>query len=293
MDNDWIIPTDYIESPLKSKDIDIIIRTKKAVAGKPSKPHPTKDKYKGNHFLCTWKSEGYIDELTDEHCLIFNMFGECTKHLLLMTKQQEDQTAPLNSSDFKGALMVQKSLDTFFFYNSGFESGGSKNHKHIQFMPYATFGDQTNIPLEQAAMDYLEKQPVNETMFKLPQFSGFKHVFYKLPEDFWSFSSEDDLDTKSIMIKNYYQLCHQYLDNTDINEEQAYNLVVCKKFLFIALRTTDLFKENENSKGISIGSKAFVGMPYANNEDQLKIITSNGLVKILEKICVPSESQGQ
>lgn len=90
LDNDWIIATDFTESKLNSKDINIIIRTKKAVAGKPSKPHPTKDKYKANHFLCTWKSEGYIDEITDDHCLIFNMFGECYKHLLLMTKHQED-----------------------------------------------------------------------------------------------------------------------------------------------------------------------------------------------------------
>ena len=86
-ENEWIIPTDFTETTLESKDINITIRAKKAVAGKPSKPHPTKDRYKGNHFECTWKSEGYIDELTDDHCLIFNMFGECYKHLLLMTKQ--------------------------------------------------------------------------------------------------------------------------------------------------------------------------------------------------------------
>ena len=75
-------------------------------------------------------------------------------------------------------------------------------------MPYATFGESTTIPLEQAALNYLDNAKESETMFKLPQFCGFKHVFYKLPVDFWSFTSEEDLDTKSIMIKNYYNLCH-------------------------------------------------------------------------------------
>jgi len=114
-------------------------------------------------------------------------------------------------------------------------------------------------------------------------------VFHKLPTDFWTIPSEEDLDMKSIMLKRYYNLCHSFLENSEIHEEQAYNLVVCKKFMFIALRNTELFKDSENSKGISIGSKAFVGMPYANNEEQLQIITKNGLIKILEKVCVPSE----
>lgn len=119
-------------------------------------------------------------------------------------------------------------------------------------------------------------------MFSLPQFNGFKHIFYKLPEDFWTFTSEPELDAKSIMMKTYYNLMHTFLENSEIHEEQAYNLVVCKKFMFIALRTTDVYKDDEpNSKGISIGSKAFVGMPYANNDEKLQVLTKNGLVKIL------------
>lgn len=93
-------------------------------------------------------------------------------------------------------------------------------------MPYATFGEFPVTPLEQAAQDYLEISSESETMFKLPQFSGFKHVFYKLPSDFWSFASEEELDTKSIMIKNFYNLCHQFLGNPDVCEDQSYNLVV-------------------------------------------------------------------
>ena len=79
----------------------------------------------------TWLSDGYIDEITDDHCLIFNKFAECDRHLLVITKRQENQTDPLNVSDFKAALLVQKSLNAFLFFNCGFESGGSMNHKHI------------------------------------------------------------------------------------------------------------------------------------------------------------------
>ena len=102
-------------------------------------------------------------------------------------------------------------------------------------------------------------------MFTLPQFSGFKHVFHRLDRDFYNFDFETVLDAKAHSILKYYHECHDFLGNTSISKHKAYNLVLCKNFLFVALRTTDSFQSG--GKSIAIGGKAFVGVPIANNEE--------------------------
>ena len=152
--------------------------------------HPNKEKYKKTQFVESWKYDGYVDQITKDHCLIFNKFAECDKHVLVITKKQENQTSALNMTDFKAALLVMKSLDCFGFFNCGFDSGGSMNHKHIQFMPYssvAASGQSGMIPLEKTAMYYYEKAGIKDQMFTLPQFSGFKHVFLKYEYDMLNF----------------------------------------------------------------------------------------------------------
>ena len=124
-------------------------------------------------------------------------------------------------NDFKAALLVMKSLDCFGFFNCGFDSGGSMNHKHIQFMPYSSVaarGLSGMIPLEKTAMYYYEKAGIKEQMFTLPQFSGFKHVFLKYEYDMLDFENDQGLlnINSSIMVENYLA-CHKYLHNEEIS----------------------------------------------------------------------------
>ena len=110
-DNEFIVKTEFeheerVIEKQKDGDLVYVLRTKKVIPGKPKKPHPKKEDYHKKQFMKTWLSDGYIDELTDDHCLIFNKFAECDRHLLVITKRQENQTNPLNVSDFKAALLV-------------------------------------------------------------------------------------------------------------------------------------------------------------------------------------------
>ena len=55
--------------------------------GLPKKSHPKKEQYKKCKFVESWKYDGYVDQITENHCLIFNKFAECDKHVLVITKQ--------------------------------------------------------------------------------------------------------------------------------------------------------------------------------------------------------------
>jgi len=63
-------------------------------------------------------------DLTKTHRLIFNKYPVRNKHVLIITKQMEQQTDLINSRDFEATALVMKALDGFAFYN-GSESAGS------------------------------------------------------------------------------------------------------------------------------------------------------------------------
>jgi len=74
--------------------------------------------------------------VTDSHHLIFNKFSVCNQHVIIITKDFEKQIDPLNIEDFKATAMVMQSMNAFMFFNSGFNSGASIMHKHMQVIPY-------------------------------------------------------------------------------------------------------------------------------------------------------------
>lgn len=116
------------------------------------------------------------------------------------------------------------------------------NHKHIQLMPYDIVGSSGLIPLEKAALDYLKESKCKDKMFTLPILSNIAHVFVKLDRAFYNFDFEVVLDAKAAVIHKMYRECHKFLDNEHISKHLAYNMVLCKNFMFVTLRTTDSFQ---------------------------------------------------
>lgn len=54
----------------------------------------------------------------------------------MITKDFEKQTDPVTFEDYRASLMVMRSLNAFTFYNSGYNSGASIMHRHMQLIPY-------------------------------------------------------------------------------------------------------------------------------------------------------------
>ena len=91
-DNEFIVKTEFEHEERVNEyhpkgNLVYVLRTKRVIPGKPKKPHPKKEDYASKKFLDVWREDGYIDELTEDHCLIFNKFAECDRHLLVITKR--------------------------------------------------------------------------------------------------------------------------------------------------------------------------------------------------------------
>jgi ATP adenylyltransferase len=89
-----------------------------------------------NPFEPPFEPGAFIDELTDTHSLIFNKFSVCNHHVIIITKEFKRQIDPLDFDDFKATCITMTSMNAFMFFNSGFNSGASIMHKHMQIIPY-------------------------------------------------------------------------------------------------------------------------------------------------------------
>jgi ATP adenylyltransferase len=101
-------------------------------------------------FVEPFEPGAFIDEVTETHSLIFNKFSVCDQHVIVITKDFEKQIDPLNIDDFKATSIVMASMNAFMFFNSGFNSGASIMHKHMQIIPYSSI--EGVVPVEQAAL---------------------------------------------------------------------------------------------------------------------------------------------
>lgn len=101
-----------------------------------------------NPFL-PYETELFVGDAGAEHVCLLNKFPVVDHHVLIVTRQFEEQTAELTGSDF-GALWPwlltqDRSLG---FYNGGREAGASQPHKHLQVVPLPLASQGAPIPLE-------------------------------------------------------------------------------------------------------------------------------------------------
>eukprot|EP00197_Chlamydomonas_leiostraca_P002297 CAMPEP_0202857802 /NCGR_PEP_ID=MMETSP1391-20130828/601_1 /ASSEMBLY_ACC=CAM_ASM_000867 /TAXON_ID=1034604 /ORGANISM="Chlamydomonas leiostraca, Strain SAG 11-49" /LENGTH=312 /DNA_ID=CAMNT_0049536653 /DNA_START=76 /DNA_END=1014 /DNA_ORIENTATION=- len=78
-----------------------------------------------------------VGHLSPTHTLVLNKFNVVPHHCLVVTRQFEAQTDPLNARDLHGALRVLRAMPAggLAFYNCGEHSGRSQPHKHMQVVP--------------------------------------------------------------------------------------------------------------------------------------------------------------
>jgi len=105
-------------------------------------------KYRQNHTKTTVSQENdpfmppFFDQevilrnFTPKLRLMYNKFPIVSYHLLIVTKEFEQQTKKLDKHDFEGALIAMEALgDGVTYMNCGHDAGASQPHKHLQCIP--------------------------------------------------------------------------------------------------------------------------------------------------------------
>jgi len=197
-----------------------------------------------------------VRELTPTHRGLLNKFSVLREHLLIVTREFEDQTALLNERDFEALAICMKDAEVLAFYNGGTEAGASQAHKHLQVVTLP-LSPRHSVPMD---------VPLGKEHTELP----FRHAVARL--------EPGQVGRPGAMLQAYLRLRGQ----VGLDVPQPYNLLITHEWMLIVPRSRDRFE------GISINSLAFAGSFFVRDAAHAHIIAKSRPMFVLQSVAMPS-----
>ncbi len=168
-----------------------------------------------------------VRDLTPTHRALLNKFSVLREHLLIVTREFEDQRSLLDERDFEALAACMEDAEVLGFYNGGAEAGASQAHKHLQVVTLPLS------PRHAVPMDALLARDGAD----LP----FRHAFARL--------AAGQVSRPAEMRRTYEALRRE----AGLRVAQPYNLLVTHEWMLVVPRARDRFE------GVSVNSLAFAG----------------------------------
>lgn len=204
-----------------------------------------------------------------EHLLVLNKYPVIHRHLLIITRRFEEQTAPLQSSDFDALARVMQPLGGLGFYNGGSEAGASQRHKHLQWIPESPQSDclrsmTAALPQEAAPASVLHHPLLN-----------WQHAFVRL-----------DGSRSSAMLEHAFRLA---ADRCALHPSQgqlpAYNLLANDAWMLLVPR------RSESSAGVQLNALGFAGSIFVRKPEEIELIRRTGPLNMLASVACENGRQ--
>jgi len=196
-----------------------------------------------------------VREINGTHRALLNKFSVLREHLLLVTREYEDQRALLTERDFAALAVCMQDSEVLAFYNGGTEAGASQAHKHVQVVTLPLS------PRHSVPMDVL----LGKAHPQLP----FRHASARLAPGQAARPGE--------MLATYREL-HRA---AGLEAPKPYNLLVTHDWMLVVPRARDRFE------GISINSLAFAGSFFVRDALHAHTIAHSGPMAVLRSVAMP------
>ena len=264
------IPTNY--EFVEESGIRFLVRVVSNLERKHQAKQQNANVIKGKDFnpFLPYKQDLFVTDISDTHICLLNKFNIVDHHLLLVTRQFEEQESLLTQQDFEAMWITLAEIDGLVFYNSGQAAGASQRHKHLQVIPLPLTPEGVSIPIEVALKSIEFKDGVG----RIPSFK-FKHAIAQLDLSWVNSPSQG----ASATLDCYHTLL-SYL-NLPVNSKPApYNLLATREWIMIVARSQERFQS------ISINSLGFAGALLVRNEEQLQLVKEISPLTILKNVSV-------
>lgn len=219
-----------------------------------------------------------VGEITESHIAVLNKFNVLENHLLIVTREFEDQDTLLTLRDFEALWLCMAEYGSLGFYNGGREAGASQQHKHLQIVPLPLAPEGPAVPVEPLFPRVPSGVPA-----VIPGFP-FLHSYVRLDG-----ISADASDAA----RNSFELYGGMLKRTGIHppvpgrvtrHSMPYCLLAARGWMLLVPRCREFFEN------ISLNSLAFAGSFFVRDEDQLARLKAHGIMKALREVTVNAVS---
>jgi ATP adenylyltransferase len=242
------------------------------------KEQKKREKSSGKNFnpFLPYEEDLFVSDLTDTHLCLLNKFNAVDHHLLMITRDFEEQENQLNLADFLAVVLTLREIEGLVFYNSGKLAGASQRHKHLQLVPLPLVPQGLSLPISPWIPDVCLKQEINT----IPQFP-FVQAIAACPD----ICSTNPLEIAPILLEKYQQL----LDKTDLDPQKSgkpapYNLLMTREWMMVIPRS------KESYKNISINSLGFAGALLVRDAEQMEQLKQIGPLTFLQKVGIKKSS---
>jgi ATP adenylyltransferase len=226
-----------------------------------------------NPFL-PYDEDLFVTDISATHLCLLNKFNVLDHHLLVVTRDFEEQEKALTWRDFHALSACMAEINGLAFYNSGPAAGASQQHKHLQFAPLPLAPTGPPIPMEPA----LHLDSVGAEVSSSPDLP-FVHSLVRLDPDLFTAPA-----TAADALFEYYNDMLQAV-NVQIRADKPsspYNLLVTQQWMLLVPRTRGAFDS------IAINSLGFAGLLLAKNAQSMQKIKAHGPITVLRNVSVSS-----
>ena len=208
----------------------------------------------------------FVADVSPSHVGLLNKYNVVDHHLLIVTREYQDQQSALDLADFEALWRCMAEFEGLGFYNSAPAAGASQSHKHLQLVPLPLGPDMPRIPLE----SLIESATFSGVIGRAPL--PFLHSVGRLDGQFFA-SPQDAASTTHLV----YQTM---LEAADAHKLAPYNLLVTRDWMLLVPRSQEHFDS------ISLNALAFAGALLVRDEEQLQRVKEVGPMRILQHAAI-------
>ena len=225
---------------LEQQDIAFVVRSLTNILRKEEAKSQQikKSKQAGQYFdpFLPYEVDLFVGDISATHLCLLNKFNVVDHHLLLVTRNFEEQENLLNLNDFVALGSCLREVDGLAFFNGGSAAGASQRHKHLQILPFPFLPDQDFLPgLPLPISKAIAKIQFDNGLGKLACFP-FHHAIAQLDFLTWS----DPIVAGQAMLDWYYSLLKQVglTPNSHTSKQPgAYNFLATREWMMLIPRS--------------------------------------------------------
>ncbi len=245
-------------------------------AGKQQEKEELLTGKQANPFL-PYEKDLFVSDISDTHVAILNKFNVLDHHLLIVTREFEDQETLLTPQDFKALWLCMSEYNGLGFYNAGEIAGASQRHKHFQMVPLPLASGGPQVPIG----PLLAKAIIKDDFGIVPAFP-FQHVLARIGPEI----AKSPVNAAEKTFKLYGEmLCRVnmiYPDSEGLKmQSRPYCLLVTRNWMLLVPRSREFFG------AISVNSLGFAGAFLVRNKEQMEILKGFGPMNILKDVALP------
>jgi sulfate adenylyltransferase (ADP) / ATP adenylyltransferase len=210
-----------------------------------------------------------VGAIGESHLCVLNKYPVIERHALIVTRDFQDQEAPLERADFEAVWICLREAGGLAFYNAGGVAGASERHRHFQLVPAPVADPPLATPFDAVQGDAHFDAGIGRVR-SLP----FLHGLSRLR----TIADQPPAAASEVLFGLYRQLarafgCHRH--------GQPYNLLVTLDWMLIVPRARAQWR------GVNVNGLGFAGALMVPGSAELDVLRREGPLRVLAHVAVP------